>query len=133
MSVPPSAITLAYNGVTYNDGDSIPVVAGDGRRFTCNTPGVHPQANFTWTLSPGISTDQPGGSTTSSLNTDDTVDSSNTITVSIAENPATSQLTCGATNRQDGFTQPEADISLILQIKGADCIEFILRYTWYHA
>ena len=114
----PATISLDYNGVTYNYGTSISVVAGDGRQFTCKTPGVYPQTTFTWTLPSGITTDQPEGTTTSSPNTDDTVDSSNTITVTIAENPAVSQLTCGATNRQDGSTQPEVSITVTLQIKG---------------
>ena len=116
--VPPSTITLAYNGETYHNGDTIPVVAGDGTQFTCNTPGVYPQTTFTWTFPLGITTDQPEGTTTSSPNTDDTVDSSNTITVTIAENPAVSQLTCGVGYKQDGSTQPEVSITVTLQVKG---------------
>ena len=117
-SVPPATISLDYNGVTYNDGSSISVVAGDGRQFTCKTPGVYPQTTFTWTLPSGITTDQPLGTTTSSTNTDGTVDSSNRIIVNIAENPATSQLTCDAINRPDGSTQPDISITVLLQIKG---------------
>ena len=132
FSVPPTSITLDYDGVTYNDGSSISVVAGDGRQFTCKTPGVYPQTTFTWTLPSGITTDQPLGTTTSSTNTDDTVDSSNTIDVNIAENPATSQLKCGATNRPDGSTQPDISITVTLQIKGVQYLLFIHTSSHMH-
>ncbi|XP_038064954.1 uncharacterized protein LOC119735328 [Patiria miniata] len=118
--VPPSTIAVSYDGTSYSDGDTFPIVAGSNRQFTCTTPGVKPAANFTWTLPTSITTDQPLGSQTDAPNSGDSrlTDSTNMITVDIAGTPATAQLTCGATNRQDGLTNTEIDLTVTLQVKG---------------
>ncbi|XP_038065908.1 nephrin-like [Patiria miniata] len=117
--VPPSTIAVSYDGTSYGDGNIFPIVAGSNRQFTCTTPGVKPAASFTWTLPTSITTDQPLGSQTDTPNSGDSrlTDSTNTITVDIAGTPATAQLTCGATNRQDGLTDTEIDLTVTLQVR----------------
>ncbi|XP_022111385.1 tyrosine-protein kinase receptor TYRO3-like isoform X2 [Acanthaster planci] len=119
IRVPPSMIGITNNGTSYNTGESIPLVADDGHQFTCATSRINPAATFTWNLVLGSSTSQPQGIQTDNVNSMDArlVDSSNLITVDIPESPATGQLMCGATNRQDGMTDTERDITVSLQIK----------------
>ncbi|XP_022108589.1 nephrin-like isoform X2 [Acanthaster planci] len=119
IRVPPSTIALRYNGTSYTDGSSFTVVAGTDRPFTCITPSVKPAVNFTWTLAGGITSSQPQGSQTNTPNSGDNrlTDSSSTIIADIRESPSTSQLMCGATNRQDGLTDSEIDITVTLQVR----------------
>ena len=93
------------------------MVAGADRQFTCDVPGIKPAANFTWTV--GATTTQPG-SQQDSPNTGDArlVDSSNTLALDVAGSPGAIQLTCGATNRQDGLTDTEVEVAVTLQVKG---------------
>ncbi|XP_038065573.1 uncharacterized protein LOC119735735 isoform X5 [Patiria miniata] len=119
VRVPPSSLAITYYGASYSDGVSFPVVAGNNHSFSCTTPGVKPATKFTWILSAGITSDQPLGSQTETPNSDDSrlTDSTNTITVNIAKTPANAQLTCGATNRQDGSNIADMSITVTLQVR----------------
>ncbi|XP_071806501.1 uncharacterized protein [Asterias amurensis] len=117
IRVPPATISLTYKNTIYADSADVEVIAGDGHQFSCETLGIKPNADFTWTLQstplyqglPGTATPNSGDSRLS--------DSLSAVTVNVPESPAVQQLTCGATNRQDGNTDTEKDTSVTLQVK----------------
>ncbi|XP_022108631.1 hemicentin-1-like [Acanthaster planci] len=117
--VPPTWVEITYDGVTYSALDTVSVVAGTNHMFSCWVPGVKPEANITLTLSEGNKTKQLLGNQTYRPNSDDSrlMDSCNTVYMSIAQSPAKSQLTCSATNTQDGSTNPDVYVIVKLSIK----------------
>ncbi len=117
IRVPPATMTINYQGITYNNGASIPVLPGGDRQFTCNVPAIKPAANFTWTLE-GATLIQTGAQEDIE-NQDDSrlVDSSDTEAVTIDKSPGTQTLSCGATNRQDGLTDAEMAVTVTVQVR----------------
>ena len=112
-----------YRYARYADGDSITVTVGEGRRLTCCVRYNKPASTFTWTLPVGVTTQQPMGAQLLDVRVPysfyEEVESCNEITLDIRrESPATSQLTCGATNRQDGLTGAELNATITLQVNG---------------
>ena len=116
-------MSLVYEDTIYNDGDFVTVVAGGGHQFICYTPGIKPAAVYTWILeATSLHQGIPG---VNSYNADDSrlVDSFSIIPIDILKIPAMQQLTCGATNRQDGSTDTDADITVTLQVKGTNTFQ----------
>ncbi|XP_071806842.1 nephrin-like isoform X6 [Asterias amurensis] len=117
IRVPPATISLTYKNTIYADPADVEVIAGDGHQFSCETLGIKPNADFTWTLqSTPLYQGLPG---TATPNSEDSRlnDSLSAVSVNVPESPAVQQLTCGATNRQDGNTDTEKDTSVTLQVK----------------
>ncbi|XP_033641699.1 uncharacterized protein LOC117301803 [Asterias rubens] len=115
ITVPPNTVTIAYDSVTYSGG-SVSVIAGTSRQFTCDVPDIKPAAVFSWATAPLQPTDITQNDTPSTPD-NRLVDSSSTITVNIPETPAQQQLRCVATNRQDGRTESEVEVTVTLQVK----------------
>ncbi|XP_033641271.1 tyrosine-protein kinase Mer-like isoform X2 [Asterias rubens] len=117
IRVPPTTMTITYQGNSYSNGDSIPVLAADSQQFTCIVPGIKPAANFTWMLE-GAELMQTRSQVDNENQGDSRlVDSADTEAVSIAESPGTLALSCGATNRQDGLSDVEMTVTVTLQVK----------------